>query len=490
MHILIDTNILIPLEPSSHLDVSINTESAILLHNLSNSSKNPLCVHNAIQHDLNRDRDINRAEIRRKLINRYKLIPNPPDVSVLDESIVGTPIFASNDYVDNCYLASVKANAVDFLVSEDLGVHKKARRLGIGSRVLFLVDAINLLQDFFDSFPSVPPSVHKVYLHEVDDRDEIFDSLRVDYGSDFERWMNKCKREHREAFIVKDQDKLAGILIFKQEECLPSGEKGKTLKLCTFKISASNRGNRYGELLLKTIFDYSDQNKYKYVYFTVFQKHGRLIEFAESFGFNASNIKSRIGEEIVIKTLNHSLSEIQSMSALEAHIQFGPRQIFFHNNKTFIVPIKPEFHQLLFPELEPQIPLININPTKPCGNSIKKAYICHSNTNKLKPGDNILFYRSQDISGIDAVGIVEETIRSTSPNIVAQYVGTRTVYKYQEIEEICKKPTLVILFRYAKGVPPILLHELIKHNILKGQPQSISQLSPEGVRWIQEKITT
>ena len=85
MNILIDTNIVLPLEPGSYIDVEINTEKAVLLHNLTNQSGNTLCIHPAIEHDLEKDENKERAAIRRKLIKRYKSIPSRPDPAALDQ---------------------------------------------------------------------------------------------------------------------------------------------------------------------------------------------------------------------------------------------------------------------------------------------------------------------------------------------------------------------------------------------------------------------
>ena len=99
-----------------------------------------------------------------------------------------------------------------------------------------------------------------------------------------------------------------------------------------------------------------------------------------------------------------------------------------------------------------------------------------------------MFYRSHDISGITAIGVIEETRRSSDPDVVARYVGTRTVYKYREIIDLCQKPTLAIKFRFVKGLQPISLGELKTNGVLKGAPQSISKLPQKGAKWIQEKI--
>jgi hypothetical protein len=491
MNILIDTNIVLPLEPGSTVDLEVNTNNAVLFHSLSSQSNNVICVHPAIEYDLARDKNQERANLRRTLIGRYKTLPSPPPPSCLDSEDVGTPEFGSNDYVDNCYLAAVKDNAVDFLITEDKGVHRKARKLGIESRVLLLKEAIDLLRNLFDESPPPPPSVEKIYVHELDTSDEILSSLRKDYDPNFDSWLIKCKREHREAYIIRTEDtsQLAGILIIKREEQLPSGDSGKTLKLCTFKVSDKYGGNRYGELLLKSAFDYAYLNKYKYIYFTTYQKQEGLIAFASSFGFEISKSYNERGESILYKEFEYSNDQLNTLSALEFHIRFGPRAFMFDKNSTFVVPIVPKFHGILFPELEKQIPLFR--NYRPCGNSIKKAYLCHSTTKLLNPGDNLLIYRSHDLSGITAIGVVEETLRSQDPNEITRFVGTRTVYPYSEIVELCKKPTLAVKFRYAQRFnKPLILKDLKKHRVLKGAPQSISRLQDEGLSWIKEKIET
>lgn len=489
MNILIDTNIVLPLEPGSTVDLGVNTSSAILFHNLSSQSNNTICIHPAIEYDLARDKNHERANLRRTLIGRYKTIPSPPSISILDTTVVGSPEVGSNDFVDNCYLAAVEANVVDFLVSEDKGVHRKARRLGLESRVLLLKEAIDLLRNFFDKTPPPPPSVDKVYAHELDAEDEIFDSLRKDYHPNFDSWLIKCRREHREGYIIRNENglQLAGLLIIKREEQLPLGAIGKTLKLCTFKISEKYGGNRYGELLLKSALDYAYLNDYKYIYFTAFQKQDGLIAFANSFGFNVAEKFNERGECIIYKTLIYSPEQVETLSPLDFHIRFGPRAFVFRNNSTFIVPIIPQFHSILFPEMESQIPLFR--NSRPCGNSIKKAYLCHATTTQLQPGDNLLIFRSHDLSGVTAIGVVEDTLRSIDPNEIARFVGTRTVYRYQDIVDLCSKPTLAVKFRFAKKLKtPILLTELKKNKILKGAPQSISRLHSEGLSWIKEKI--
>ena len=182
MKFLIDTNIIVPLEPSSISDFGINTDHALEFHRLAQKSGNTVYVHPSIEYDLRRDKNTERSTLRNKLINRYERIEAPPPLSLLNKAHVGDPAMGSNDYVDNCLLASVKGDAVDFLVTEDKKLHRKAHRSGLDSRVFFLQDAIALLLDLFDKSPPPPPSVKKVFVYELNENDPIFDSLRQDYS--------------------------------------------------------------------------------------------------------------------------------------------------------------------------------------------------------------------------------------------------------------------------------------------------------------------
>jgi predicted RNA-binding protein with PUA-like domain len=176
-----------------------------------------------------------------------------------------------------------------------------------------------------------------------------------------------------------------------------------------------------------------------------------------------------------------------SLSPFDFHLRFGPRAVSFYNNSSFIVPIVPNYHKLLFPELEKQSSLIS--DLRPCGNSIRKAYLCHANTNKLSRGDNVLIYRSNDISSLTAIGVVEDTLRSGDPDAIARYVGSITVYRYDEICALCYKPILAIKFRFVKELDkPISLKQLKDNHIIKGPPQSISKIPQEKIECIKSLI--
>lgn len=493
MNFLIDTNILIPLEPASKSDLEENTAAALNFCSLCSKSGNKLFVHPAVTVDIGKDKDIERKALRATLVGRYNVLASPPSPTILDPSIVSPAEENSNNWVDNCLLAALQGDLVDYLVSEDIGVHKKAKLLGLGPRVLLLSDAVTLLQDFFDKTPPSHPIVSTQYVYEIDTNDPIFESLRADYGGEkFDRWLVKCKKEHRQAYVVRSPTgELSGILIWKPEVSLPNGQKGKVLKICTFKVSGSHGGNRIGELLLKPLFEFIEHNKYQFSYFTAFPKQAQLIAFANDFGFFDIENSDSPGELALCKRFEYSTEEAENLPPLEFHINFGPRITSFKNNSSFVVPIKPEYHLTLFPELGPIQTSITPVPLKPCGNAIRKAYICNAATKKICVGDNLFFYRSRDISAITCFGIVEDVIRSRDASEIARFVGKRTVYPFDEIVEMCNSnEVLAILFRMVKatGPPYIRLQTLRKNGILKAQPQSITELSATAIQWIRQHV--
>lgn len=493
MNFLVDTNIIIPLEPASKIDLEVNTALALTFYRLCTKSRNSFYIHPEISVDIEKDKDENRKALRRTLISRYSRLESPPPPSSLDPSVIAPAEIGTNSWVDNCLLAAVKADLVDYLVTEDNGIHKKAKTLGLESRVLYLTDAVELLQDLFDKSPPPHPIVQIQYVYQIDSNDPIFNSLRTDYGgSKFDQWLIKCKKEHRQAYVVKSLDgELSGILIWKPEDKLPNGQPGKILKICTFKVSEAHNGNRIGELLLKPLFEYIEHNNYQFCYFTAFPKQTQLISFATDFGFYEIESKDSPSELALCKQFEYSSEEKKTVHPLDFHIKYGPRITVFENNRSFVVPIKPEYHLVLFPELGPIQTSIVPRKLKPCGNAIRKAYISNAVTRKVSSGDNLFFYRSQDISAITSVGIVESVLRSRNPLEIARFVGKRTVYPFCEIEDLCRNnEVLAILFRMVKaiGPPHISLRTLKSHGILKAQPQSITELNDPAIQWLRQQI--
>jgi hypothetical protein len=102
---------------------------------------------------------------------------------------------------------------------------------------------------------------------------------------------------------------------------------------------------------------------------------------------------------------------------------------------------------------------------------MRKAYLCNSVIRTLRPGSNLLFYRSRDIRAVTSLGVVESTLVTRHAVDVARFVGNRTVYSFDQIGRLCSQMVLAILFRQARILrKPITLAELMGNGLLRAAP--------------------
>jgi ribosomal protein S18 acetylase RimI-like enzyme len=483
---LIDTNILIPLEPTSPEGVEQTTGPALALLRLIEEARYQLFVHPSMALDIGRDSDDARRRLRELLLRKYLPLPSPPQVTANMEQALGKPAIGSNDWVDHQLLAAVHANAVNILVTEDRRIHRKAERLGLKHRVATLGDALALVQGLREKHVQPPPAVEFTYAHNLDLADPFFDSLRGDYPP-FDAWLRKCQEEHRRSWIVRDADgKLAALCLIKDEEDV-LGLQGKLLKICTFKVSPAHTGRRLGELLLKSVFSHVDSNKHAFVYLTAFPKQEALLSLLEDFGFR-EHARHGNGELVLVKTLRPE-ADVANLPPLDFHILYGPPAMRFEGLPAFVIPIEPRFHRLLFPDAEEQFELQA--GVYGFGNGLRKAYLCNASIRQIKPGSPLLFYLSRSKQAVTVIGVAEETFISREASEIASMVGKRTVYSMRDIAQLCTRgETLAILFRQAKLVEPrpIPLAELVQGGMLRAAPQSIVTI-PEGAHsWLRHRL--
>ena len=486
MNILIDTNIVIPLEPGTAEDVEAMSGTAADLVATVAAGGHRLFLLRASLEELASDHDEARREMRAVHARKYALLEPSPPIPAEFGARIGRPARGSHDWVDHLLLAAVWTHAVAFLVTEDERIHRNAALLGISDRVLTVEDALTFLQSLQGKTVATPPFVQQIVAYELDEADPIFDSIREDYGEEFDPWLVKCKENHRPAFVIGGVNGLAAVSILKPEDDeLHLG--GKTMKVCTFKVSTDRQGRRYGELLLKTIFLHAAANKYEYAFVTVFERHGTLITLLEAFGFMPRARRGDAYEELVyVKEFAFSEADRAALDNLEFHVRFGPPALKIEPDRVFIVPIQPRFHRLLFPETEPQPPLF----PEPFGNAIRKAYLSNSVIRKLKPGDCLLFYKSQEAQGVSCVGVVEDVLVSADPAEVAAVVGQRTVYSLKEIANMCVAgEVLAIMFRQDRVLTePIGQEELVCNRVMTRAPQSIASVRPEVTEWLAARV--
>jgi ribosomal protein S18 acetylase RimI-like enzyme len=483
VRLLIDTNVVIPLEPTRADEVHVNTQAAAELVRIAIQYGHTICLHPAIGEDIARDADEQRRRMLRALLPKYPLVPHPPSSAEV-ESTLGTPPHGSNDWVDQQLLAALHANAVDFLVTEDMGIMRGARRLGLDGRVFTIAAAAAHLSSLLDVTPPPPPRVVDTYAHALKGSDPIFDSFRDDYGPEFDSWLRKCQTQQRRTWRVDVGNTIAAFVIVNEETNPAEQHGGKTLKICSFKVGSEFRGFRFGELLLKAVFGFAEVNRYAAAFVTVLPKHEELVALFEGFGFSTTGDRTSLGELILVKQFAVAFSADAALSPLDFHVRYGPRALRSPDDPAFLIPIQPRYSDVLFPE---NAVYHSLFPGHfPFGNGLRKAYLSHSGIRALPVGATLYFYRSQMDRGLIAVGVLERIIVSECPEMIAREVARRTVYTLREIEALCSQgPVLALLFRQSRVlVPYVRVRDLTGAGVFRYPPQSIQRVGEEGGRWL------
>jgi rRNA-processing protein FCF1 len=480
MRILIDTNILIKRE--ENIVVSSGLQELL---EVSSHLNNKIIVHPLSIKEIEGDKDDIRKEINLSKIGTYPKLESPP---LLDDDkkfygMLGVKGSNNqNDKVDNNLLYCVYKNSVHFLITEDKKMIKKAKKLGISDRVLNVKDAF----DYFNSkkLPhkvklNIPPAIKETPLYDINLKDPFFDPLIKSY-SEFKDWWKEKSKDGRKAWVYSTDIGIGAILIYKDENesihGTPSLSKKKRVKICTLK--ATHTGYKIGELFIKITIKYAIERNVDEIYLTHFsEENDHLIPLIQEFGFEKASINER-GEDIFVKKL---IPDDICKTPLELQKRFFPSFYDGKDVKKFIVPIKPGFHENLFTDYDKRQPTLYefMNELIVEGNTIKKAYLCHSNIKKISAGDLIIFYRSKDSQKLTSIGVVEKVFYDlVDPDVIQEIVGKRTVYKRKEIEYMAKKPTKVILFYSNFHLPTKLEYTtLLKNKILKGYPQSIFEIN-------------
>ena len=488
MRVLLDTNIFIYRETDHVISNDLQQLLSVL-----NRIKAELLIHPQSLEEIRRDRNEKRKAVMLSKIGAYPILEMPP---VPEEESAFFSIIQikrkKHDLVDNHVLFAVYKDAVDFLVTEDREIHKKAVRLGIDNRVLLIAEALTVFRGHLqkDSI-IIPPALERKPIHSLNPDDKFFDSLKEEYA-EFDEWFKKIKREGRNCLVhFKDDGSIGALLIYKlEDESIDSSSlipKKRRIKLSTFKVAQF--GYKIGELFIKLGVDIAISNDVSEVYLTHFvQSDDRLIELITEYGFYYAGTNSR-REAIYIKKLLPEPTSTRGILPFDITKSFYPSYYDGAGVKKFIVPIRPAYHSRLFTNYKDrQIELAeSAGYFIVEGNTIKKAYICNSRIKRMTQGDIIIFYVSERRQLI-SVGIVEAIYGGLQDyqNII-KLVGKRTVYSVNEIQSIARKPSLVILFwQYWHLMQPLSYLRLKGMGILKGPPRSIMRISDNNYSLIKE----
>lgn len=496
---LIDTNILIGLEDYHQ----VGTEYASFIH-LASAHGVAVFIHEAAKEDILRDRDTKRRRISLSKVGKYRPLKRQRGLTRADLDLAFGPLNKPNDVVDATLLHALESGVVDFLVTQDKGIHQRANRrsANLARRVLFIGDATELLIQTYEPKTVSVRHVAEVLAHELDHRSQFFDSLRDGYGekSFDEWWLEKCVKEHRSCWAIFDGDDLAGLIVRKDESFGATDaitQANKILKICTFKVALDRRGAKLGELLLRQALWYCQVNKYQLAYLTTYPEQSALMELLEYYGFVNAGM-NRGGEYVYERIFSSEpLVALSGQGSFELARKNYPRFPMSPETRAFGIPIVESYHDILYPDLrEPrQLDLFAYgalsNASSRPGNTIRKVYLCRASSNLGAEGSLLFFYKglSKDSpsQAFTAIGILEGVSLARSTKELMQLAGGRSVYSERDLEAWGaseRRPVKVINYLLVSYIAPAIgLPELIQMGVVSGHPpQSIYEIKPSSVR--------
>jgi len=484
LKLLFDTNVFYACVDISPRHQHADAVQATVLVELLNRHECEAWLTAATRRDIDRASSLELRRASRLLMRQCKTI-EPMSVSpqLLDKDAYKRPL-SPNDDVDSHMLAALDAEAVDFLITQDRALRRHAGNAGLGDRTMTIQGGVELIERLFGT-PTWFPTVSPCRAYELLVEDPIFDSLRVSYPG-FNEWLRKASREHRRCFVIDGTSGLDAVAILKTETDDPHGLPGRILKICTFKVAAHAEEAKRGELLLKSVFDHAAIQDHDQIYLEVFSNHRRLVHLFERFGFSDYGERTDHGETVLRKDRRPKASD-NILHPLEYHRRFGPPAVLV--NDVFVVPIQPRWHRELFPEGRRQGELFG--PTAP-GNAMLKAYLSRSGIQSMIPGALVLFYRSEDVQAVTAIGVIDGLFRSNDPAAIRRFVEKRTVYTDDDLQGLCgdERSVLAILFRHDRLLVDVwTVDRLISIDALRSAPQTIQQVTNESaLSWIKATL--
>lgn len=126
-----------------------------------------------------------------------------------------------------------------------------------------------------------------------------------------------------------------------------------------------------------------------------------------------------------------------------------------------------------------------INTKKTPGNTIRKVYVCRASTNRVKPGDVVVFYKSSTESDehsqcATTVGVVEGFSEAVDKADLVKMTSKRSVFTDESLEAMfddniapVKVLDFLLVGHFDNVVP---LQKLVELGVLKAPPMSIGAI--------------
>ena len=174
--LLIDTNVVIGLEDAQPVQASLAE-----LVRLSGEYGIGLFVDGANYDDVARHKDETRRAVTLSKLAKFQQLRGIPLPAESDLVTRFGAINNDNDRSDVRFLAALDAKAVDFVVSQDIGLHRRAGRAGLSANVFTIEEALQWVKRLFGVKAVKLPYIVERKAYEIDKSSAIFESLRADY---------------------------------------------------------------------------------------------------------------------------------------------------------------------------------------------------------------------------------------------------------------------------------------------------------------------
>ena len=224
-----------------------------------------------------------------------------------------------------------------------------------------------------------------------------------------------------------------------------------------------------------------------------------MIDLLLAYGFKHTKTLAN-GELMLEKTFVNG--PLPAVSADVFGFDRGHYPRFFDGPgvRKFCVPIQPDYHRRLFPEIAfgAELPLFPSSTFSPMlahgsartpGNTIRKVYLCRAKITRLRPGDLVFFYMSKDEAyaasqSITTVGVVEQVANVTSAEELIKQTAKRSVFSAEDLTGMAPSPVspvkMIDFLLVGHSQPSVPLATLVSAGIFNGRPpQSIAELSEE-----------
>lgn len=237
MRILIDTNILINLEDNKIINQSFAQFYRLAISNNCKIIYHPL----AIPSDLTKDKNDERRKITLSKLQKYEILEDFSSTPESFHKIVGAK--KENDKIDNSQLFQLHKKYVDYFITEDNGIHQKAKQINLQNKVLKVNEILHFLEECFTIKIPTHPILKEHSIRDIENMfdDSFFDSLRDDYGKQsFNSWLKKCAEKNRKCYTLQVESELKAILIYnieKPKDHQLQGIFNDVVKICTLKVA-------------------------------------------------------------------------------------------------------------------------------------------------------------------------------------------------------------------------------------------------------------